>query len=194
MHKRGQSQIFVYILGLIIVGLVLFVGYKSLINFNKSGQQLLTIEFERDLADDISKLSKPSEFGSKLKKTYSLPSGFDEICFVDLNSVSLEEVDKAFVKTSVESGVRDNVFLFGADTESFHVDGLKLLEPFYYCIVSDSVSLTIEGVGGSALVYTPVYEKYCQNAQSGDLCEGLDIAFYEGYRDGCCSKYSLCCT
>ena len=33
----------------------------------------------------------------------------------------------------------------------------------------------------------------CQNAENGDLCEGLDILFGEGYQAACCSEHELCC-
>ena len=33
----------------------------------------------------------------------------------------------------------------------------------------------------------------CQNAANGELCEGLDIAYGDGYRAFCCSEYGLCC-
>ncbi len=33
----------------------------------------------------------------------------------------------------------------------------------------------------------------CQNAQSGGLCDGLDVAYGEGYKAACCSEHSLCC-
>jgi len=40
---------------------------------------------------------------------------------------------------------------------------------------------------------TTVNETICQNGEDGGLCEGLDILFGSGYRDLCCSQYTLCC-
>ena len=36
-------------------------------------------------------------------------------------------------------------------------------------------------------------QNVCQNAQSNDLCDGLNIVYGIGYKDACCSEYSLCC-
>lgn len=36
-------------------------------------------------------------------------------------------------------------------------------------------------------------QQICQNAQTDDLCNGLDITYGEGYRTVCCSEYNLCC-
>ena len=33
----------------------------------------------------------------------------------------------------------------------------------------------------------------CQNAQDGDLCGGLDIAFSSGFKNACCKEFKLCC-
>ena len=33
----------------------------------------------------------------------------------------------------------------------------------------------------------------CQNAQNGDLCGGLDIAFNSGFKNVCCKEFRLCC-
>jgi hypothetical protein len=34
----------------------------------------------------------------------------------------------------------------------------------------------------------------CQNAANGELCDGLDIAYGEGYKGACCSEFGLCCS
>lgn len=33
----------------------------------------------------------------------------------------------------------------------------------------------------------------CTNAQNGNLCDGLDLAYGDGYKNACCSERSLCC-
>jgi len=34
----------------------------------------------------------------------------------------------------------------------------------------------------------------CYNAENNDLCDGLDIVFGPGYRQGCCTEWGCCCT
>ncbi len=33
----------------------------------------------------------------------------------------------------------------------------------------------------------------CQNAETSGLCDGLDIAYGQGYKAACCSEHNLCC-
>tara|TARA_Y100000034_G_scaffold119822_1_gene161992 strand:+ start:639 stop:1049 length:411 start_codon:yes stop_codon:yes gene_type:complete len=33
----------------------------------------------------------------------------------------------------------------------------------------------------------------CQNAQTNELCKGLDLTYGQGYQTACCSEHSLCC-
>ncbi|MBI2541134.1 hypothetical protein HYV80_00290 [Candidatus Woesearchaeota archaeon] len=36
-------------------------------------------------------------------------------------------------------------------------------------------------------------QSICQNAQNGELCGGLDIAYTSGYKNTCCKEFKLCC-
>jgi hypothetical protein len=36
-------------------------------------------------------------------------------------------------------------------------------------------------------------QEICLNAAGQSICNGLDIAFGEGYRSSCCSNYGKCC-
>jgi len=36
-------------------------------------------------------------------------------------------------------------------------------------------------------------QNICQDAETNELCEGLDIVYGIGYRDACCGEFSLCC-
>lgn len=33
----------------------------------------------------------------------------------------------------------------------------------------------------------------CQNAQTNNLCDTLDVTFAEGYKKSCCKEYGECC-
>lgn len=47
------------------------------------------------------------------------------------------------------------------------------------------------GTGGGTGFSTE--QTICQNAQNGNLCDGLDVAYGGGYKALCCSEHSLCC-
>jgi hypothetical protein len=197
-QKRGQipSQIFVYILALIIVAMILLFGYKAISNMQKRGEQVVLIQFKTQLKNDVERLS--SDYGSVRIGKYKLPSGFDEICFVDLKNVNPSDImNHPIIKDSVESGVKENIFLLGkSNFDSIYVEDLELSSyPYFSCISSKigSVELRIEGKGNAAVIKTPPSQKYCQNAQDGGLCDGLDIVFGSGYKSDCCKEYGLCC-
>ena len=40
---------------------------------------------------------------------------------------------------------------------------------------------------------SPVEKGICEDASANNLCEGLDIAYGEGYQEGCCTDYNICC-
>lgn len=47
--------------------------------------------------------------------------------------------------------------------------------------------------GGEAPVEYTTDLTICTNAQNSGLCNGLDIAYGEGYKVACCSERGLCC-
>ena len=197
-QKRGQisSQIFVYILALIIVAMILLFGYKAISNMQKRSEKVVLIQFKTQLKNDVKQLS--NDYGSVRIEKYKLPSGFDEICFVDLKNVNPSDiVNHPIIKDSVESGVKENIFLLGKNNfDTLYVKDLELSSyPYLSCISSKigSVELRIEGKGNAVVIKTPPYQKYCQNAKNGGLCNGLDIVFGSEYKSECCKEYGLCC-
>jgi len=201
MHKktkRGQipSQVLFYIVALLVISMILLFGYKAIKGMREKEEQIILIQFKTELSNDIKSLS--SDYGTIRVKEYELPSEFDEICFVDLGQVdSSEIINHPRIKDSVESGAKQNLFLLKEDNfEAFYIENLELSNyPYFSCIQSKTgdVKLKIEGKGNAAVVKTPPSQKYCQNAQDGGLCNGLDIVFYPGYKAECCKEYGLCC-
>ena len=198
--KRGQlpSQPLVYILGLIILSLILFYGYRSIRTVQEPAETIAVERFKAELARDISTIS--NEYGSVINEDYWLPDGFNEICLVDL--VGIDKVNPnhlvvhPLVKDSVMSSVKDNVFIIGPQQfEGFYVEELNLPPPHFVCRKTDDryIRLQFEGRGDSATVITPPNEGYCINAENGDLCDGLDITFGYGYMESCCDHFTLCC-
>jgi len=49
------------------------------------------------------------------------------------------------------------------------------------------------GAGGAAGTEYISDQTICQNAQTNDLCNGLDLAYGQGYRATCCSEHNSCC-
>lgn len=197
-RKRGQiaGQALLYILaGLLFAGVLLF-GIRAVSQLGERGSQVDLIQFKAGLANDIISLSR--SYKDVVRKAYEFPSGFDEICFVDSDEVDADDIfGHPLIKDSVESDVEANVFLLGDTFEAFYVKELALpAYPYYSCFDADvgKVEIRLEGRGDETLVQAPPSGTYCQNAQDGGLCEGLDIVFYSGYKKSCCDRYKVCCS
>jgi len=196
--KRAQisGQIFIYIIGVVVVALVVFFGYKLINGTNKTVEKYVSNEFQQSLSSDVESLvGNP---GSTYTKKYALPYGFDEICFVDTAKVSLNDLgDYPVIKNSVEAGVENNIFLYGKNSfGTFAVQNLGLSDyPYFYCILSKNgvVEVNMISSGDVTIIKIGPYKTYCQNAQDQGLCDGLDITFGADYKMGCCSNYNLCC-
>lgn len=196
IKKKSQiaSQPILYILFIIIFAFVLLLGYQFVKDIGKKEERTTLIFLKTQLASDINSV----DYGDIKIEKYNVPTSIDEICFVDLNKVNPSDImNHPMIKDSVESGVKENIFLKGKKYfETIYVEDLVLSNyPYFSCIQSKigSVKLRIEGKGNIAVIKTPSSQKYCQNAQDGGLCDGLDIVFGPGYKSECCKEYGLCC-
>ena len=178
MHKPSKSaqissQTLIYILVLIVIAMVFLFGYQSIKTRNKKQNQVILIQFQNQLKNDVVSLS--GDFGSIKIKEYKLPSGYEEICFVDLKNLKSLEDDTDFtlenviinhpiILDTVKSNTQKNVFLFGPEGfKTFYVNELQIADvPYYSCIKSNikSIDLEIEGKGDGSVVKTPPNEVF----------------------------------
>jgi len=79
--KRGQahSQVFVYILTVIITGAILIFGYNAVKDLMERSEQVEMANFKTAIKSDFETMS--SDYGSVKTKTYNVPSSVKEICF-----------------------------------------------------------------------------------------------------------------
>ena len=194
-RAQMEQQTFIYILSLIGVAFILIFGYKAINDISKKDDQVVLIQFQNKLKNDVESLS--SDYGSVKVREYNLPSGFDEICFVDLENVNPELIpNRPIMEDSIQSGVKKNIFsLRENDIETFYIEGFKLSDPYWSCIQpkSGNIELRIEGIGNAAFIKTPPYIKHCKNAEDEGVCNLLDGFFYTGFKEECCEEHKLCC-
>jgi hypothetical protein len=156
MQKRGQSsQVFIYILTIVIVALVLFFGYKYVMNIKGTiGKAELTL-FQDKLTSDIATIS--SDFGSVRKVSYSTQK-IEELCLLDLTKrEQISGVGHPLIKDSIKSGVNRNGFILGGSTfESFFIGNSEVEFPYFVCFKKQQgkIEFTIEGKGDRALILT----------------------------------------
>mgnify|MGYP001618121185 FL=1 len=78
----GVAQVFIFILAAVSFSLIMIFGYKAISSFVSSGEGVQLVKFKTDLESSIKKIY--TEYGSVREERYKLPSGFQQICFVNL--------------------------------------------------------------------------------------------------------------
>ncbi|MEK6886677.1 MAG: hypothetical protein AABW88_02485 [Nanoarchaeota archaeon] len=181
MIRRGkkaemQSQIFIYILAMVVgVGILLY-GYNAIKGFKSQADDVLLLQFENGIKNDLKTIS----FESTKVKTYDLPSEFTQVCFgaerVDAIDVGKEEVRQLALKknykypliraaigdylTSGAKGTINNVFLYPNGEKAFFsgvkielggtIDELKKFKCFD--VKSGILTIKIQGKGSTVLI------------------------------------------
>lgn len=149
-----QTQVFIYILSMIIVGLVLLYGYNAVRGFRDRQETVSLIETENMIKNSIKAMS--SEFDSIRKQELFLPGGIELICFVDrelVGTVPAEEACKygltpiplknhldpkvsaswTILKDAIADGT-GNIFLIPDGTVNYLVGNIQVADDKCICI------------------------------------------------------------
>ncbi len=153
MQKRSQvqSQVFIYLLILIVIGATILFGYDSLSKLTKQGKDTQTEQFKTQLRNDITGIAP--NFGSVKLKSYSIP-GITKVCFGDATGTKICDVHP--LAQSAISGGSGNVFLIKPDGfDAFKVDLISVsggcqLKCFY--TPGGRLSIKITGQGDKAII------------------------------------------
>jgi len=197
--KNPKHSVFAFVLiGIVVVVLLVLIfiqlGPKSKISYGE-------VEM---LRNELSADANPSLISGNIVKSYTIPSGFNEICFSDVRNIDVGDiVDDSDIQDSVARGSLRNVFLSGDGKKvSFYVEHLGVPGfPYYNCVNVENgkVDVSLNEVDGNVEVKLPANENYCINAQNTfssdgkNLCGYLDSVYYQGYKGECCQDYGYCC-
>ncbi|MEM3374677.1 MAG: hypothetical protein QXE31_05675 [Candidatus Woesearchaeota archaeon] len=166
MAKKSQisTQVFIYLMAAIIIGLLFIVGYRS-ISTLLSTQKSINIEsFQKEFEDYI--YTYATQYNSQKKFTEKIPpTPFDEICFADSKennkfSQQLKNNDLLanypLIQTSILNDAEPNIFLLKNKKilSSFYVDKLDVLDDFLCIKSKERKELWIRGTGKVAELYT----------------------------------------
>ena len=147
------SQIFIYILTIILVSFILVYGYNAVQNFKSRVEQVSCLKFKNDLQNAVESIS--SDFGSVKRKDLQLCAGYFQVCFVEsFESPILPNNIDPIIKDSILSSTGKNVFLVeNIAKESFYAGKISV-EPDVLCIkaVNGKVSLKLEGKGNHVFI------------------------------------------
>lgn len=155
MSNNAQlySQIFIYILTIILISFILVYGYNAVQNFKKRAEQVSCLKFKNDLINAVEGIS--SDFGSIKRKELQLCSGYSKVCFVEtFESPNIPDDIDPIIKDSILSSTGRNVFLIeNIAKESFYAGRISV-DPDVLCIkaANNKVNLKLEGRGNHAAV------------------------------------------
>jgi hypothetical protein len=153
-----SSQVFVYILSAVVIGLLLFIGAKAI-------QTIIELVINRNInemkSDFQTEVAKAADQHSSVKRfDFNVPRWYDELCFVD----AMEEDEKfhfdnskinnSFIKDSVQSGVKENVFFMkrGIIKDKFIADKLDVEEDCLCLKNEGKLVVWLTGTGKKALL------------------------------------------
>ncbi len=156
-RKKGEvtGQLFVFLLAIILFGLILIYGYKAVKTFGEKSKEAVFIEFKESLQTAVR--TSLMDYGSVKKFQLSLPSSYEEICFIDLETLQtkgtrLNELAKTrpLIFNAVEAGMPQNVFLVPMAESPLQVGKLSIDEGFV-CFENTKIGvmLRFEGKGKS---------------------------------------------
>jgi hypothetical protein len=153
-----QSQIFVYILTMLVVGLILLYGYNAIKGFKQKQEDVTMIEVENQLKTLITSAS--SKYGSIEKAELNLPSAYEKICFADNTKLGptsrldcgLSGQPKTIVVDSIKSSTA-NIFLVPDGSKNFKI-GKIIVDNGCVCIgrTGSQTVFRIEGMGNGVKI------------------------------------------
>jgi uncharacterized protein (UPF0333 family) len=162
MIKKGQvqTQVFVYIMVIVVAAGILIYGYQAIKGFKKSADDILYAQFKNNLESDLKALT----FGSVKVKAYELPSKAEQVCFKTsdaqradvVTEENIRNIEYRLIKDAIGVGTKDNVFLYPKGETSFFTGiNLELGEDAKFkCfdVKNGKLTITIEGKGRSILI------------------------------------------
>lgn len=166
--SQAQTQIFIYILALVIVSLILLYGYNSIKKLREQTSAIEHIQFKTDLETSIERIN--FEFGTVEKKSFIIPGSFKQVCFLELERVGdISDENKTIIRTNYpiigdiidsiigDVGVKENIFLVKSITEeSFFIDNISP-DGIFHCfnITRGRLNLKLEALGKKVRISEP---------------------------------------
>ena len=167
------GQIFIYILSLVLITFVLIFGYNAITSFRQGSEKVLSVRFQSDLSNMVEIISP--DYGSVKIKSFELPSGFNQVCFIKNYNSTTDNVNAfptwtinplqsdlpaaayTIIKGSADSKIKKNTFLIkdntvGEDIFIGNIDVDANGEILCLTAVSRNIKIKFEGKGDHALL------------------------------------------
>lgn len=158
--RRAQlySQIFIYILTIVVVGFILVYGYRTITGIRDKANQVMLLQFEKDARSIIQSIT--SDFGSVVRKELNVDEKTTLVCFID----NYENFDRTnpksdgainpIIKESIRSNSELNVFLMDHGVRRSFSIGKTSVDNDVLCIKpqNSQIILRLEGAGDHAKI------------------------------------------
>ena len=156
MKKRGQiqSQVFIYILSIIIISMIFLFGYRSINYILHRADQVELAELKIDLAEAIDRLG----YDSSTNVDLVLPGKFTKICFADIDKYRSDPFCNGrfqgspktdYIIDDAVTSNTSNVFLISNDVteEQFYLGKVSLYTQGCVCNSTQGGRVTINLLG-----------------------------------------------
>lgn len=160
-NKKSQNQpVFMYLIAAIVIALMIVFSLKIINKFKEEQRDAVSVELNEKMKAAVDAIS--TKKGSKQESSFSVPSGAEEVCFLDLSK--REEILKSqllekypLMKESVESHSKENMFVIksGKTVLSEYIGNICLDDfPYYICkeTKNDLLDVLLEGRGDCASI------------------------------------------
>lgn len=157
------SQIFIYILTIVVVALILVYGYRTIIGVKDKANQVMALKFEKELKSSVKSIT--GDFGSVVKKEIPVDEKTSQVCFVEsyenfvrTSPIGDGQINRLIIE-SIRSSSDNNVFLMGDGLRSAFNAGSILIPNIpsqidVLCIkaINGQIVFRLEGAGDHAII------------------------------------------
>ncbi len=149
-----QSQMFIYILSIIIIGMLLFLGIKWIAELKNTGDVIDVTRFRIDLENSFDTI-RP-QYGSADNYEYTVPSGIDIVCFVNTryDNIGMTELctpGNVNYSAIICNSWKDNTssVLFSPPVEDINVGPIDMSGPYicFHTTTNRKIELRLVGLG-----------------------------------------------
>ena len=156
-----QTQIFIYIVAIVVVGMILIFGFRAVKNLGGKAEEVAKIKFGTELQSKFKTVR--ADYGSIEKIKFLVPQGYREVCFISDSLLATpqevrDETGKLYtiITDSVVSKVKKNTFLVkDVAEESYYLGSIKIQDNRKHLCVPVNVGelkLRLEGKGSHVQV------------------------------------------
>ena len=155
MKKRSQaSQIFVYIIAVVLAAMILLYGYRAISGFINRTEQITEVKFKTDIENAIRLIS--TDYGSVKKLELNVPGKYETVCIVQQdyqNKQGTQLCAQSPIICSAWTTQAQNIFL--TDTNMYTLPEIQIttlpleIQGGYIClkVKAGKITLRIEGKG-----------------------------------------------